>query len=136
MRPILFALPLAAGFMITAQAHEVIHAGHTHQHGAECGHAAIAHGGHVDYLHDGHLHNAHSAHADEHVLPVSAVNPVDEALVTKVEHAGHSHGAADDTHMMVQHGDHFDHVHDGRLHYTHGDHVDDHGPVTLITKAS
>lgn len=136
MRPILFALPLAVGILSVGHAHEVIHSGHNHQHGAECGHAAIAHDGHVDYLHDGHLHNAHSAHADEHVLPVSAANPVDEALVSKVDHAGHAHSTDDDAHMMVQHGDHFDHVHDGHLHYTHGEHVDDHGPVTLLSQAS
>jgi len=36
------------------------HDGHTHQHGAKCGHVAIEHDGHVDYLHDGHLHHVHA----------------------------------------------------------------------------
>ena len=39
---------------------------HLHEHGPDCGHAAIAHGDHVDYLHDGHRHAAHDDHWDEH----------------------------------------------------------------------
>jgi len=39
---------------------------HTHQHGPDCGHAAIRHGDHVDYVHDGHRHAEHGAHYDEH----------------------------------------------------------------------
>ena len=37
-----------------------------HQHGAGCGHDAIAHGDHTDYIVDGHLHHAHGSHCDDH----------------------------------------------------------------------
>ena len=39
---------------------------HDHEHGPDCGHAAIEHGDHVDYLHGGHRHAAHEGHYDEH----------------------------------------------------------------------
>jgi zinc transport system permease protein len=39
---------------------------HAHQHGRDCGHAAVRHGDHVDYVHDGHRHAEHGAHYDEH----------------------------------------------------------------------
>jgi zinc transport system permease protein len=39
---------------------------HEHQHGPECGHAAVPHGDHVDYVHDGHRHVPHGGHYDEH----------------------------------------------------------------------
>ncbi|HET9022345.1 MAG TPA: metal ABC transporter permease [Ornithinibacter sp.] len=39
---------------------------HDHEHGPECGHAAVDHGDHVDYLHDGHRHAVHQGHYDEH----------------------------------------------------------------------
>ena len=42
------------------------HAAHTHQHGPDCGHAAVQHGGHTDYKHDGHSHSNHGGHWDEH----------------------------------------------------------------------
>jgi hypothetical protein len=32
----------------------------------------------------------------------------------------------------VPHGDHHDYLIDGRLHHPHGDHCDDHGPVTVL----
>src|SRR5262245_43072590 len=38
----------------------------THQHGPNCGHAAVPHGDHVDYLVDGHLHHPHGDHCDDH----------------------------------------------------------------------
>jgi hypothetical protein len=130
--------PMSTAFLLmviapqAALAHEVIHRGHDHIHAAKCGHTAIEHEGHVDYLHDAHLHAMHGGHADEHVLAVSTAHPATEALVTAVAHEGHAHDAKKDDHPLVQHGDHFDHLHDGRLHYTHGDHVDDHGPVALV----
>jgi len=52
------------------------HPDHSHKHGPNCGHTAIRHDGHVDYLHDGHLHHMHENHVDEHVIAVSAANPV------------------------------------------------------------
>jgi hypothetical protein len=33
---------------------------------------------------------------------------------------------------MVPHGDHMDYLVNGRLHHRHGDHCDDHGPVTIV----
>ncbi len=39
---------------------------HAHEHGTDCGHAAVPHDDHTDYLHDGHLHAAHGGHYDEH----------------------------------------------------------------------
>lgn len=38
----------------------------SHQHGSDCGHAAIPHGDHVDYLVDGHLHSPCQGHCDNH----------------------------------------------------------------------
>ncbi|MFL0671836.1 MAG: hypothetical protein ACJLS3_10580 [Erythrobacter sp.] len=130
-----FLAPVAALAVLGSPlaAHEVIHAPHdTHAHGATCGHAAIDHGGHVDYLHDGHLHQSHDGHVDEHALEVSAVNPSDEQLVTRVTSDDHAHGHKGEEHAMVQHGTHMDYVHDGRLHFRHGDHTDDHGAVKLL----
>ena len=116
-----------------ALAHEIIHNEHAdHDHGADCGHQAIEHAGHVDYLHDGHMHHAHEAHFHEHAFDITSTNPEDEQLTSKVD-GDAAHSSPNDTHMVVQHGAHFDHVHDGRLHHAHGDHIDDHGPVKLIT---
>jgi zinc transport system permease protein len=39
---------------------------HDHQHGPDCGHAAVRHGDHVDYVHGGHRHAEHGEHYDEH----------------------------------------------------------------------
>ncbi len=124
------AIPLLA---VPVMAHEVLHAGHEgHLHGTKCGHVAIAHAGHVDYLHDGHLHFTHDGHFDEHALDVSAANPEAEELVARVTTDTHPHGHPGEEHMTVQHGAHIDFIHDGRLHFVHGDHIDDHGGITLI----
>lgn len=124
-----YSILIAAAMTVAAgpgAAHEVIHGAHgDHAHARGCGHMAVAHDGHSDYLHDGHLHSMHAGHADEHVLAVSRMNPAAEKPVT-----GHAAHAAGDGHQMVQHGTHFDCVHDGRLHHAHADHVDDHGAVT------
>ncbi|MCU0946985.1 MAG: hypothetical protein MUF47_01855 [Porphyrobacter sp.] len=129
-------LTAACGLALLAAplgAHDVIHADHAgHAHGGACGHAALDHGGHVDYLHDGHLHTSHDGHVDEHALEVTAANPADEQLVTRVTSDAHAHGHAGEEHAMVQHGAHMDYVHDGRLHHRHGDHTDDHGAVKLL----
>lgn len=135
MRIIFIALGLAA-MGGAAAAHEIVHGGHDHEHGAQdCAHVAVKHEGHVDYLHDGHLHMAHGEHVDEHAIAVSADNPAAEAIVARVVEKKHDHGAADDAHPFVQHGDHFDRLHDGELHYHHGDHVDHHGKLAVLTKA-
>ena len=106
------------------------HTGHTHQHGANCGHTAIQHDGHVDYLHDGHLHHVSAAGVEEHQLAVNATNP---ASCTPKHQCnghpkGHKHGPKCG-HEAVPHGDHVDYLVDGHLHHPHGDHCDDHGPV-------
>jgi len=109
-----------------------IHEGHTHTHGAGCGHTGVKHGDHVDYLHDGHLHQPHGDDVDEHVVSVSAGNP---AACTP-QHACSGH-AADHTHgptcghEAVPHGDHVDYLVAGHLHHPHGGHCDDHGRVEL-----
>ena len=53
------AFPLDAG-------HTAVPEDHAHEHGQECGHAAVPHGDHVDYVHDGHRHAPHGSHYDEH----------------------------------------------------------------------
>ena len=124
----------AATEMAPVDAHDAaMHAGHDgHVHGEGCGHPMVAHDDHMDYLDGGHLHFAHDGHYDEHVIAVSDVNPDAEAPLDPAVHAGHMHGEGDGEHVMVPHGDHMDYVHDGRLHFVHGDHVDDHGPVTVV----
>jgi hypothetical protein len=125
---------LLGGMLIAgaAQAHEILHQDHDNAHGVACDHMGIAHDGHVDYLHDGHMHSAHDGHSDEHSIAISNANPASEGLIAKVDHTPHTHGGAGDDHMRVQHGDHFDYIHDGELHHAHGDHVDSHGKVTLV----
>jgi hypothetical protein len=36
-------------------------------------------------------------------------------------------------HEQVPHGDHMDFLVNGHLHHKHGDHCDDHGPVTVLS---
>ncbi len=63
---------LRAPFEVTTDAygveadHTAVPEDHTHEHGADCGHAAVPHGDHVDYVHDGHRHAPHGSHYDEH----------------------------------------------------------------------
>lgn len=50
------------------------------------------------------------------------------------DHGQHPHQVAEqhedahdpEAHIMIQHGDHIDYVHDGHRHYRHGDHYDEH----------
>jgi hypothetical protein len=109
------------------------HEGHTHKHGAGCGHTAVKHNGHVDYLHDGHLHHVNGAGVEEHKLEVTGANP---AACTPDhqcgEHEpGHRHGPGCG-HEAVPHGDHTDYLVAGHLHHPHGDHCDAHGPVQTV----
>ncbi len=46
--------------------HTAVPETHAHEHGPDCGHAAVQHGDHVDYIHDGHRHASHGGHYDEH----------------------------------------------------------------------
>lgn len=103
-----------------------IHADHKHVHSENCGHTRIQHDGHTDYLHDGHLHSAHEGHYDEHVIEISAANPDVCAPISCT--CGHEECG----HERVPHGDHEDFLVDGRLHHKHGDHCDDHGPLTVV----
>ena len=102
------------------------HAEHDHAHGENCGHTKIQHEGHVDFVHDGHLHRAHDGHYDECKIEVSVANPANCAPVD----CGCKHDAC--AHEKVPHGDHVDYLVEGRLHHPHGDHCDDHGPVTVV----
>ncbi len=52
-------LPVSAG-------HTEVPETHPHEHGPDCGHAAVRHGDHIDYVHDGHRHASHGGHYDEH----------------------------------------------------------------------
>lgn len=96
------------------------------------GHTAIMHDGHTDYLHDGHLHHVHDDHVDEHVIEVSDTNPDTCNKISAGHDKGHQHGPGCG-HEAVPHGDHIDYLVDGRLHHVHGDHCDDHGPVTVVS---
>jgi zinc transport system permease protein len=49
-----------------AEPHTVVPEDHEHQHGPDCGHAAVPHDDHVDYVHGGHRHAPHGGHYDEH----------------------------------------------------------------------
>lgn len=100
-----------------------IHDPHSHVHSEHCGHLRILHDGHVDYLHNGHLHHPHEGHYDEHVI---AENP--DGCAPVACQCGHD----DCGHPLVPHGDHVDYLVNGRLHHRHGDHCDDHGPVTVL----
>ncbi len=102
------------------------HDAHAHVHSEHCGHVRIQHDGHVDYVHDQHLHAVHADHYDEHTIEVSNTNPATCAPVACA--CGHT-GCG---HQQVPHGDHLDFVYEGRLHHLHGDHCDDHGPVTTV----
>ena len=107
------------------------HPDHGHVHGDGCGHQAIQHDGHTDYLHDGHLHHPHADHVDEHQLAVGSANPAERTPAHDCGAHGqeHSHGPGCG-HEALPHGDHVDYLVDGHLHHAHGDHCDDHGPVS------
>ena len=107
-----------------------IHDGHTHAHGAQCGHVAVEHEGHIDYLHDGHLHHVHGGHVDEHVLEVDANRP--DACTSGHSCGGHDEGHTHGPncgHPAVPHGDHTDYLVESHLHHPHQGHCDDHGQI-------
>lgn len=98
---------------------------HTHVHGQQCGHLAVSHEGHIDYLHDGHLHFLHGDHYDEHVIAVGGANPATCApIACTCNHQAEGH-------EQVPHGDHLDYLCNGELHHCHGNHCDNHGPLTV-----
>jgi hypothetical protein len=113
--------------MSTHQPHEP----HDHKHGQNCGHRAVRHDGHVDYLHDGHLHHAHGDHVDECTIAVDAAHPASctTGHTCAGHQAAHQHGPGCG-HPSVPHGDHTDYLVGDHLHHAHGNHCDDHGPLT------
>jgi zinc transport system permease protein len=60
-----FLEPVEDDLLVPA-GHTAVPETHPHEHGPDCGHAAVPHGDHVDYVHDGHRHAAHGGHYDEH----------------------------------------------------------------------
>lgn len=108
---------------------------HPHEHGPNCGHMAVKHGDHVDYVHNGHLHHQREdGTVEEHTIPVSETNPDGHNPIENAHKHDHVHGP-DCEHEAVPHGDHTCYIVDGRLHYPHGDHCDDHGPVEVVQNA-
>src|SRR5262245_24250919 len=108
------------------------HPGHSHKHGAGCGHQAVQHEGHTDYLHDGHLHYHHNGHVDDHTMAVSKANPCDctPSHACGDHDTAHKHGTGCG-HEAVPHGDHICYSVGGHLHRPHGGHCDDRGTLTL-----
>jgi|SRR5436309_2439659 hypothetical protein len=107
--------------------HDVHEGPHPHEHGSDCGHTAVRHDDHVDYLHGGHLHHPHEEHVDEHVIAIDQGHPGEHTEPVSCD-SSHRHGS-DCGHEAVPHGDHVDYLVDGRLHWPHEDHCDDHGPL-------
>jgi hypothetical protein len=73
--------------------------------------------------------NVGGDHVDEHMIAVSATNPVH--CTPEIRCSGHEHGP-NCGHEAIPHGDHVDYLVNGRLHHTYGDQSDDHGPVLLV----
>jgi len=105
-----------------------------HIHSPGCGHTAVRHGDHVDYLDDGHLQHVRADRIEEHAIEVTETNP-DRC---SPEHRARGHESThkhrpDCGHEAVPHGNHFDYLVNGRLHHPHGDHCDDHGPLSVVS---
>src|ERR1051326_5948512 len=100
-----------------------IHTDHPHVHDAQCGHPRVLHEGHIDYLHEGHLHSALGDSYEEHIIAETSLNP---AACIPLTCAGDHQGQE-----AVPHADHTDYLVAGHLHHRHGDHCDDHGPLSL-----
>jgi hypothetical protein len=111
------------------------HVHHPHNPGPGCGHMGIRHGEHVDYVHDGHLHRQRpDGTVEEPRIPVDENNPAEHNPIDRAKlghEPGHVHGP-DCGHEAVPHGDHTCYIVDGRLHYPHAEHCDDHGPVEVV----
>ncbi len=106
------------------------HEGHSHKHGAGCGHRAVEHESHTDYLHDGHLHHDERDRVIECLLKEDAANPgaCTPQHACGEHDATHVHGAGCG-HEPVPHAGHTDYWVGGHLHHPHGDHCDHHGAV-------
>jgi len=103
----------------------------THVHGAGCGHTAVQHEGHTDYLDHGHLQHQEGNRVEDHSIAVGRSNP--DSCTPNHSCGGHAathqHGPGCG-HEAVPHGGHMDYLVTGHLHHPHGNHCDDHGPVT------
>jgi hypothetical protein len=75
------------------------------------------------------LHSVHANHIDEHVIEVSAANPIQ--CIPANKSSDHIHGP-NCGHEAIPHGDHVDYLVNGTLHHPHGDHCDLHGSVQLV----
>jgi hypothetical protein len=120
-----------------SETHQQHSGSHDHQHGPNCGHAAVKHNGHTDYLHDGHLHHPHGDHVDDHRIEVSSLNP--EECTPSHKCSGHDQKhvhSANCGHQAVPHGNHVDYLVDHHLHHAHGTHCDDHGKLEAATAPS
>ena len=101
-----------------------------HTHGPHCGHTAIGHQNHVDYLVDGRLEHQFESGCTIHRIEVSELNPDVCCPLNDCKLEEHVHGPGCG-HEMVPHGDHFDYLVNGVLHFPHEDHCDDHGPIEI-----
>ena len=105
-----------------------------HVHGPGCGHIAIQHKNDVDYstaaacntLRAGTLMSTWSKLA----------RPILTGAIWKPSRFRTQCGASTWSSCgdeAVPHGDHVDYLVDERLHHPHGDHCDDHGPLTVVS---
>ena len=72
--------------------------------------------------------------AEGHVIEVTETNSDRCSPEGRVHghESTHQHGP-DCGHEAVPHGDHIDYLVNGRLHHPHGDHCDDHGPLSVVS---
>jgi hypothetical protein len=87
------------------------------------------------YLDHGHLQHVQGGRVEEHVIEVSEMNPdrCSPEHKARGHESTHQHGP-DCGHEAVPHGNHIDYLVDGRLHHSHGDHCDDHGPLPVVSQ--
>ena len=106
----------------------------SHIHGPGCGHTVVQHGDHVDYLDHGHLQHVHDGLTEEHVVEVTEANPdrCSPEHRARGHESSHQHGPGCG-HEAVPHGNHIDYLVGGRLHHPHGNHCDDHGPLSVVS---
>lgn len=110
----------------------IAHPAKTHAHNEKCGHTAVKHDTHMDYIDNGEFHAQHANHFDNHGLAVSASEPAAREVAANhkmtTDEKGHAHND-NCGHKKVQHGDHFDFIHNGHYHAVHADHTDEHGNI-------
>jgi hypothetical protein len=106
----------------------------SHIHSPGCGHTAVRHRDHVDYLDQGHLQHVRADRTEEHAIEVTETNPDRCSPEHRAQghESTHQHGPGCG-HEAVPHGNHIDYLVNGRLHHPHGDHCDDHGPLSVVS---